>query len=55
MRAQCAAAAKKANSMLGIIRKAIETKTPTIILPLYISMVQPHSEYWSAHLKKIVL
>ena len=42
MSTQCVAAVKKANSMLGIIRKGIENKTASIILPLYKSMVQPH-------------
>ena len=36
---QCAAAVNKANSTLGIIRKGIENKTASIVLPLYKSMV----------------
>ena len=56
---QCAAAVKKANSMLGIIRKGIENKTANIILPLYKSMVRPHLEYcvqfWSPHLQKNIM
>ena len=43
MSTQCAATVKKANSMLAIIRKGIESKTASIILPLYKSMVRP---YW---------
>ncbi|CAM5097662.1 unnamed protein product [Natator depressus] len=56
---QCAAAVKKANGMLGIIKKGIENKTENILLPLYKSMVCPHLEYWvqmwSPHLKKDIL
>ncbi|CAM5109632.1 unnamed protein product [Eretmochelys imbricata] len=55
---QCAAAVKKANMMLGIIKKVIENKMENILLPLYKSMVRPHPEYciqmWS-HLKKDIL
>uniref|UniRef100_A0A8C3F2A3 Calponin-homology (CH) domain-containing protein n=1 Tax=Chrysemys picta bellii TaxID=8478 RepID=A0A8C3F2A3_CHRPI len=42
---QCAAAVKKANRRLGIIKKGIENKTENILLPLYKSMVRPHLEY----------
>uniref|UniRef100_K7F1Z4 Reverse transcriptase domain-containing protein n=1 Tax=Pelodiscus sinensis TaxID=13735 RepID=K7F1Z4_PELSI len=56
---QSAAAVKKANRMLGIIRKGIENKTQNILLPLYKTMVHPHLEYcvqmWSPHLKKDLL
>uniref|UniRef100_K7EYK2 Reverse transcriptase domain-containing protein n=2 Tax=Pelodiscus sinensis TaxID=13735 RepID=K7EYK2_PELSI len=56
---QSAAAVKKANRMLGIIRKGIENKTQNILLPLYKTMVRPHLEYcvqmWSPHLKKDIL
>ncbi|CAM5102996.1 unnamed protein product [Eretmochelys imbricata] len=59
MSTQCAAAVKKANAMLGIIKKGIENKTENILLPLYKSMVCPHLEYcvqmWSPHLKKDIL
>ncbi|CAM5134922.1 unnamed protein product [Natator depressus] len=56
---QCAAAVKKVNRMLGIIKKGIDNKTENIILPLYKSMVRPHLEYcvqmWLPHLKKDIL
>ena len=55
----CAAAVKKANSMLGIIRKGIENKMASIILPFYKSMVWPHLEYcvrfWLPHPKKYII
>ncbi|CAM5140560.1 unnamed protein product [Eretmochelys imbricata] len=40
----CAATVKKANGMLGIIKKGSENKTDNILLPLYKSMVRPHLE-----------
>ncbi|CAM4478002.1 unnamed protein product [Lepidochelys kempii] len=53
---QCAAAVKRANTMLGIIKEGIDNRTENIMLPLYKSMVHPHLEYsvhmWSLHLKK---
>uniref|UniRef100_K7GG65 Reverse transcriptase domain-containing protein n=1 Tax=Pelodiscus sinensis TaxID=13735 RepID=K7GG65_PELSI len=56
---QCAAAVKKANRMLGNIKKGIENKTQNILLSLYKTMVRPHPEYcvqlWSPHLKKDIL
>ncbi|CAM5165838.1 unnamed protein product [Natator depressus] len=56
---QSAAAVKKANGMLEIIKKGIENRTENIMLPLYKSMVRPHLEYsvqiWSPHLKKDIL
>ncbi|CAM5132666.1 unnamed protein product [Eretmochelys imbricata] len=59
MSMQCAAAVKKANRMLRIIKKGIENKLENILLPLYKSMVRPHLEYcvqmWSPHLKKDIL
>ena len=56
---QCAAAIRKANSMLGVIKKGVENRTANIIMPLYKSMVRPHLEYcvqfWSPHLKKDIV
>jgi hypothetical protein len=52
---QCAAAVKKANQMLGIIKRKIKNKTKEIIVGLYKALVRPHLEYciqvWSPSLK----
>ena len=42
---QCAAAVKKASSMLGIIKKGTENKTANIIMPLYKTLVMLHLEH----------
>uniref|UniRef100_A0A8C3SII8 Activating signal cointegrator 1 complex subunit 2 n=1 Tax=Chelydra serpentina TaxID=8475 RepID=A0A8C3SII8_CHESE len=56
---QCAAAVKKANRILGIVKKGVDKKIENIILPLYKFMVNPHFEYcvqmWLPHLKKDIL
>ena len=41
-----AAVKKKANSMLGIIKKGTENKTANIIMPLYKTLVRQHLDYW---------
>ena len=47
---------KKANRVLGMIRRTIEYKNKDNIIPLYTSLVRPHLEYcvqaWAPHLKK---
>ncbi len=52
----CGIASKKANRMLGFIKKTISCKSSDIILPLYRGLVRPHLEYavqfWSPHLRK---
>lgn len=53
---QCSAASKKANRILGYIKKTVSTRSEKIILPLYRGLVRPHLEYavqfWSPYLKK---
>lgn len=52
---QTAAAVKKANQVLGIIKKTIYTKSKNTIPLLYMSLVRPHLEYanaaWGPHYK----
>ncbi len=52
----CGIASKKANRMLGIIKKTISCKSSDIKLPLYRGLFRPHLEYavqfWSPHLRK---
>jgi len=54
--AQCLAVAKKANAVLGMIRRNIKNKDKDTVLRLYKGLVRPHLEHnapvWSLHLKK---
>jgi len=53
---QCIEAVKKANKMLGLIKKNFQDKSKETIMPLYKSLVRPHLEYccqvWSQYLSK---
>ena len=53
---QCGTAAKKANRVLGMIRRVITTRSAEVLLPLYKTLVRPHLEYavqvWSPYLVK---
>ena len=55
---QCSEAVRKANRMLGLIKRNVIDRPKETIIPLYKSLVRPHLEHccqiWSPYYKKYI-
>ena len=56
LRKQCLEARNKANRVLGFIFRSVKSRSPEVILKLYLALVRPHLDYavqfWSPHYRK---
>jgi len=43
---QCALTARKANGILGCIKKSVASRSRKVTLPFYCVLVRSHPEYW---------